>query len=304
MRDGTTLNDFMHWDNTLFDGITLNSEIDFETLVSSIMLKCGLRQPLYEEYGVFKSQVHIWFAAHEWNFDRLVRLINEKYNPLWNKDGVEERIIETTREESETGTRGEEFTRGGSNVTTDSGSDSRSNTLGGSDTVNGSENFGEGYIKTNDNHTFGETGMNRTADDKKYVTGFNASSEQLTDHELNTINEGTNDDRQENLDEHYERNGTNTDTQKTTYGRTENESGSHDKTINEAFGENHEINEDTKRDLEGNSRTVDKFITQGNIGVTTSQAMFKEELDLLGGFNLYDFIANKFDDDLMIGVFC
>ena len=36
MRHGTTLNDLMQWDNTLFDNIILNAEIDKETLISTI----------------------------------------------------------------------------------------------------------------------------------------------------------------------------------------------------------------------------------------------------------------------------
>ena len=40
----------------------------------------------------------------------------------------------------------------------------------------------------------------------------------------------------------------------------------------------------------------------GNIGVTTTQAMFHEELDLLGGFNAYQFIAEMFSKDLMLSI--
>lgn len=40
----------------------------------------------------------------------------------------------------------------------------------------------------------------------------------------------------------------------------------------------------------------------GNIGVTTSQQMFLAELDLLGGFNAYQFITEKFSEDLMLSI--
>ena len=40
----------------------------------------------------------------------------------------------------------------------------------------------------------------------------------------------------------------------------------------------------------------------GNIGVTTTQAMFLEELNLLGGFNAYQFIAEMFSKDLMLSI--
>lgn len=40
----------------------------------------------------------------------------------------------------------------------------------------------------------------------------------------------------------------------------------------------------------------------GNIGVLTTQAMFQEELSLLGGFNAYQFIAEMFSKDLMLSI--
>lgn len=303
MRDGTTLNDFMQWDNTLFDNIVLNSEIEFEILVSTIMLKCGLRQPLYENYDVFKSQVHVWFAAHEWNFDRLVRLINEKYNPLWNKDGVEKRTIEVTREDTETVKRGEDFQRGGANTTATTGNESNSLTLGGSDvrTIDESEsNNTSRNLSAMGRETEETTYMGH---DRKYVTGFNASSEVLTDH-TNLENETDRTKEYENTESETSGGSRSGDTEdKTVYGRTETGSANSQQNVTETFGETSKTDEDTQRDLEGTSKTVDEFVAQGNVGLTTSQALFKEELDLLGGFNLYDFIANKFDDDLMIGVF-
>lgn len=40
----------------------------------------------------------------------------------------------------------------------------------------------------------------------------------------------------------------------------------------------------------------------GNIGVTTSQQMFTAELDLLDGFNIYQFIVHIFARDLMLSI--
>lgn len=40
----------------------------------------------------------------------------------------------------------------------------------------------------------------------------------------------------------------------------------------------------------------------GNIGVTTSQQMFLAEVDLLGGFNAYQFITEMFSKDLILSI--
>lgn len=42
--------------------------------------------------------------------------------------------------------------------------------------------------------------------------------------------------------------------------------------------------------------------THGNIGVTTSQQMFLAEVDLLGGFNAYQFITEMFAKDMMLSI--
>lgn len=262
MRSGTTLNDFMQWDNTLFDGITLPSDIDHGILVSSIMLRCGLQNPVYEHYEVFKSQVHIWFSAHEWNFTRLVRLIKEEYNPLWNKDGVETREIDHTRDEVESVLR---------DVST---TDSISRTEQVTETNTGNETTTENGTRTlqgTDTYT-----------DTHQVKGFNATDWQDTDR---TNHEGTKNET--------ETTGNTTETD-TTKNNLQN--------ATETVGENTTTDDDTARTL-NRGKTLETFTSKGNIGVTTSQAMFLEEVNLLDGFNLYDWIAKKFDDDLMLGVY-
>ena len=52
----------------------------------------------------------------------------------------------------------------------------------------------------------------------------------------------------------------------------------------------------------GNENEHAENYIHGNIGVTTTQAMFLEELNLLGGFNAYTFIAEMFSKDLMLSI--
>lgn len=64
---------------------------------------------------------------------------------------------------------------------------------------------------------------------------------------------------------------------------------------------------DRSEDLSG-SRTEDETTTyevfrHGNIGVTTNQQMINEELDLLERFNMYEWIAAKFEKDIMLSVY-
>ena len=69
---------------------------------------------------------------------------------------------------------------------------------------------------------------------------------------------------------------------------------------------------DTERDMtrtlnladNGVEHNADKVerLTFGNIGTMTSQDMFNQELDLLDRFNPYDWIVDRFEKDLFLGI--
>lgn len=279
MRSGSTLNDFMQWDNTLFDDIVLNAAIDRGLLVSTIMLRCGLQNPLYEHYDVFKSQVKTWFAAHEWNFDKLVKLIQYEYEPLWNKEYNEERDVTTSN------------AKGGADTTTVNGTIAVDDTHSGTDARSITDTFGEtGTFSEN-----GQVNVNGSASNQSEqinsVKGFNATDWQETD-KINT-------------------NGSSSDQRATTETRSSNtgRGGSNNTLDNLTHGlrvESDTVSNETSRTDYGETNTgtqKETYKGYGNIGVMSSQELFKQELELLDGFNLYEWIAKKFDDDLMIGVY-
>lgn len=279
MRSGSTLNDFMQWDNTLFDDIVLNAAIDRGLLVSTIMLRCGLQNPLYEHYDVFKSQVKTWFAAHEWNFDKLVKLIQYEYEPLWNKEYNEERNVTTSN------------AKGGADTTTVNGTIAVDDTHSGTDARSITDTFGEtGTFSEN-----GQVNVNGSASNQSEqinsVKGFNATDWQETD-KINT-------------------NGSSSDQRATTETRSSNtgRGGSNNTLDNLTHGlrvESDTVSNETSRTDYGETNAgtqKETYKGYGNIGVMSSQELFKQELELLDGFNLYEWIAKKFDDDLMIGVY-
>lgn len=299
MRRGSTLNDFMQWDDTLFDGIKLHPDINHGLLVSTIMFQCGLQMVLYQDYDVYKSHVHNWFAIHEWNFNRLAELIKKEYEPLWNKDvkdtsteritfdGTENETTDTTK--ANTGTVGD--VKNGSE------------TLSGADTVSNTYNtqVQDTYntqVSGSDSKT---TQDNRSNNNIHSVKGFNATGWQETDKddftEQRSVSEnGTNQSNKTGTDTEVK---TGTDQSQTQYGKGTTVSETLTKTLN------------TVEDTDGNRNREEQNLTEkelelwsrGNQGVTTTQAMFLEEVNLLGGFNLYQFIARKFDNDLMMGVY-
>ena len=315
MRRGSTLNDFMQWDDTLFDGITLHPDINHGLLVSTIMFQCGLQMVLYQDYDVYKAHVHNWFAIHEWNFNRLAELIKKEYEPLWNKD-----VQDTTTERvTFDGTENETTDTQKANTGTIGDVKNGNETLSGTDTVSNTyntqtQNTYNTQVQDTYNSKVAGTDSKTTQDNRSNnnihsVKGFNATGWQETDKDEFTENRsvsenGTNQSNKTGTDTES-KTGTDTETKtgtdqsQTQYGKGTTVSETLTKTLN------------TVEDTDANRNRAEQNVTEkelelwsrGNQGVTTTQAMFLEEVDLLGGFNLYQFIARKFDNDLMMGVY-
>ena len=71
---------------TLLDGVVVPAGIDANILKSQIMLECGLLTPLYSEPAVMKAAIAQWFAARDWTFEHLLKIIRAEYDPIDNYD--------------------------------------------------------------------------------------------------------------------------------------------------------------------------------------------------------------------------
>lgn len=114
--------------------------------------------------------------------------------------------------------------------------------------------------------------------------------------------------RSENRTQEYSENGdvtTNEETERTVAAFNTSAYSPADKTVTDTRTQT-ETTGDTNGSTTGtetgseNEHAVNYI--HGNIGVTTTQAMFQEELALLGGFNAYQYIAEMFSRDLMLSI--
>lgn len=71
---------------TLLDGVVVPAGIDANILKSQIMLECGLLTPLYSEPATMKAAIAQWFAARDWTFEHLLKIIRAEYDPIDNYD--------------------------------------------------------------------------------------------------------------------------------------------------------------------------------------------------------------------------
>lgn len=84
------IENYLNPERSVFDKMNLPSGIDKETLIGSILLRCQEFELLYSDPDFLIDAVNIWSRKNYWTFDKWVKLINEKYDPLYNKDYFEE----------------------------------------------------------------------------------------------------------------------------------------------------------------------------------------------------------------------
>ena len=84
------IENYLNPDRSVFDKMQLPSGIDKETLIGAILLRCQEFELLYSDPDFLIDAVNVWSRKNYWTFDKWVKLINEKYDPLYNKDYYEE----------------------------------------------------------------------------------------------------------------------------------------------------------------------------------------------------------------------
>lgn len=195
---------------------------------------------------MLKSKAH--------NYERLYNLYMQDYNPLWNVDGV----TGTVSEDSHTGTDARAKT--GSDTLRQTGTDTRAAT--GTDSTD--------IVTSDDLVKSGNETMQASGDDinTKQVTTFD-SGDNFVNSEKDTVHNGK-------LDTHTYNNVTDArdieTSHDTTYGRTDTE------TKNLTDTQEYNSTDTETRNLKDNH--VDMVIRQGNIGITSSQTLYKEEVEV------------------------
>lgn len=74
----------------IFDGIILPPDIDKETLIDRIMFRCMEFSIMHTDPEFFHFQVLNFFKIHYRTFDKWMKALNIKYEPLENYDRIED----------------------------------------------------------------------------------------------------------------------------------------------------------------------------------------------------------------------
>lgn len=81
---------YLNPEKSVFDNMVLPDGIDKDVLVGTIIMRCQEFELLYSDPDFMTAAVNIWSRKNYWTFDKWAKLINEKYDPLYNKDYHEE----------------------------------------------------------------------------------------------------------------------------------------------------------------------------------------------------------------------
>lgn len=307
------------WDDTIFDLMQIPQALDKDTLVQNLLAETAELEVLYPNPVVFKNLVGVWSAKQIDIWNRLYATTQYEYNPIENYNRYE------TGSDSGTGRTTHSGTDTTTETTTHGGTDGRTEaiTTGGKDTLNMSRQEGgteavdtnkrEGGSETeNTTSSIEQGGQDQTvgADTKgHWVAGFDSQAsgqddglvKQTRDQDdaTTTTTYGKTEDGTGSKSTTFGKTNTDTETttfgktetnkDETTYGKTENvqETKTYGETINKQGGLTHGEQVSTLNEGEHESHA------HGNIGVTTTQKLIREQRDI-DLFNLYDIIIEDF----------
>lgn len=260
-----------NWDNTIFDLMQIPEALDRNVLINNLLAQTAELEVLYPNPVVFKNLLGVWSQKNLDVWNRLYATTQFEYNPIENYN------------------RYEEGTEGGSGTTTHSGTDSttETSTHGGSDTVarqsadGGTDRTSTQYL----NDLGGSDSTLNAGKTEKWIAGYDSNPSGDDDGLVKqTREEGNN-----TSTVRYGKTETASGTETVNFGKTEseNETKNYGETINKTGGITH------GERITDSKQGTHTLHAHGNIGVTTTQNMIKQErqIDL---FNVYDIIIEDF----------
>ena len=285
-----------NWDSSIFDLMTIPEELDRNTLIQNLLAETAELEVLYPNPVVFKNLVRVWSAKQLDIWNRLYATTQYEYNPIENYNRYE------TGSDSGTGRTTHSGTDTTTEATTHGGTDGRTEamTTGGKDTLDMSRRDGgtETEQTSYSNEQGGEDKVTGTDTKGHWIAGFDSQPASADDDGL--VKQTRDQDDAETTTEYgktEEGSGTKTTTfgktetnkDETTYGKTESvqETKTYGETVNKTGGLTH--GEQVATTNEGEH----ELHAHGNIGVTTTQKLIREQRDI-DLFNLYDIIIEDF----------
>lgn len=304
MSRGATLSvlGLYNFDSSLFDEMTYPSGFtndEKQTVVGNILMECAELEFLFPDFNAAKQAIGLWSRLNVAVWERIFTAANLEYNPIENYNRTELETIADDRTD----------THSGNDVTRSSGVDSRALTSTKTETHSGSDSK---QISSTDSETNSGT-------DSRQLSSTGSETNSGTDTQTNKISgydSGNLVDHDQNLLQHgHGVNTSSSGSDATTYGHMISKTGSG----SDATTYGHVITEGgsgsdattygkTETLTHGEQIVHDGDITRnshisGNIGVTTSQQMLEQEIEVSAKLNVMDMIVRAFKERFCILVY-
>lgn len=304
MSRGATLSvlGLYNFDSSLFDEMAYPSGFTSEekqTVVGNILMECAELEFLFPDFNAAKQAIGLWSRLNVAVWERIFTAANLEYNPIENYNRTELETIADDRTD----------THSGNDVTRSSGVDSRALTSTKTETHSGSDSK---QLSSTDSET-------NSGSDSRQLSSTGSETNSGTDTQTNKISgydSGNLVDHDQNLLQHgHGVSTTSSGSDATTYGHVINKTGSG----TDATTYGHVITEGgsgsdattygkTETLTHGEQIVHDGDITKnshisGNIGVTTSQQMLEQEIEISAKLNVMDMIVRAFKERFCILVY-
>ena len=231
-----------------------------------------------EALKLFRSTYDAWIKSRQPAIEKLFQAFRAKYNPIWNVDGVEGRIQQTTHTGTDTDKKTGDVTKTGKSSETSTGKSTTENTGASKNEKTGNETTAPAGSETatTAKTTFDDDTFENT---QQVTTEF--SADRIDTHTYNQVTDTYSIDSQDPLKETYEVDAQNP--LKDTYE------------IDAQNPLKEKYDTTLQKTLNLSDQDLEMTIRQGNIGVTKSQDLVMSEKDVrdiddIINYAIYDFV--------------
>ena len=83
----------------IFEYLTLpnGSPFDKDTIINTILMKCGLNIPMYADPFTMRSAIDIWSKKNQYTFEHIAKIYTAEYSPIENTDKYDSIIVDRNR---------------------------------------------------------------------------------------------------------------------------------------------------------------------------------------------------------------
>ena len=327
-----TLNGMYDYDPSLFDGMILPEDYDKETLLFEILQRSGQLYPYHQQPAMLKTAIRLWFSRNFLNFDRTMEALMSEYDPIENYNRYEDwtRTPNLTDEDKHTGI--DSTAHAGTDALVRSGHDTVANT-GKDTTTHSGKDTTDHSGKDTTKHSGTDTTTHEYDTDNPYSekmvrgAGPHTTEEQVSAYDNSSYqpskktiedwgaNASARTDAKE-FEGSYEDALAHGHQEELTHGLKEELTHGHKEELEHGLTETTTRGTtDTQNYNSSESTTYGSTVTgrhtgtesytshlHGNIGVTTTQQMITQEIELRK-YDIYNDIAMRFEHEFLVQVY-